>query len=311
MTLKKLRRNTYLAGGVFLFSAMICAGYGIGPGGHAAYFESEPASRSIALSELSTNLWQADYDLAQIKAGMEAVPRYFIPSWPVDWAKIEDSDQRKRRFLKLLLPLVLQENEKLLNNRKSMLELAEKANEGEKLHPQEEIWRIRIAAEVDLPETASPEEILLRLDIVPVSLALAQAAIETGWGSSRFVREGNALFGEWSNGEGMIPEQREPGDTHTVRRFENLGHSVASYMRNLNTHAAYEDFRQARYLLRKTGLEPDGEALALTLKSYSEKGESYLSLVRALIRDNELALLDQASLQPLGAPSQVQVAQQP
>lgn len=308
---KYLQRGTFLAGGIFVLTVLLATGHGFLPD----QFESESLfSRSETeshLAKLSVELWRADYDLDLIRDGQSGVPRYFVATWPRDWASLKDSDIRKKRFLKLLLPLILQANEKLLSDRKSMVSLASKTAAGEALHPQEESWRARMALELGLEEEAPPEEILQRLDIVPPSLALAQSAIETGWGSSRFVREGNALFGEWSNGDGMVPAERAEGENHTVRRFDSLSQSVASYLRNLNTHPAYEDFRQARFLLRKTGLEPDGEALSLTLKSYSEQGETYLALVRELISDNDLSALDAATLAPFGDGADTQIAEKP
>jgi len=132
-----------------------------------------------------------------------------------------------------------------------------------------------------------------------LSLALAQAAIESGWGTSRFAREGNALFGQWVWGEaakGLIPEDRQDGMNHKIRAFESPLEAVTSYIRNLNTHRAYRHMRDIRATMRSEGRMPDGHVLAEGLEAYSEKGRDYIDLVRDIIAANDLRALDHATL---------------
>jgi len=131
-----------------------------------------------------------------------------------------------------------------------------------------------------------------------VSLAMAQAAIESGWGTSRFAIHGNAIFGQWTTagGRGLVPTGREEGKTHKVRAFDRLSDSVNAYILNLNTHRAYRGLRELRQEARKDGKRPNGLVLAAGLEPYSERGEEYVELLRSLIRVNRLTPLDDAVL---------------
>ena len=138
------------------------------------------------------------------------------------------------------------------------------------------------------------------VDIVPPSLAIAQAAIESGWGTSRFTAEGNALYGQWAEeGEGaMVPAERDAGRTYAIKSFDNLQASVLSYMHNLNTHRAYRAFRAARAVMRESGRRITGPSLAKHLGAYSERGERYIRDLSAIMTQNGLGALDAAALQP-------------
>ena len=141
-----------------------------------------------------------------------------------------------------------------------------------------------------IPPGELVETLLRRVDVVPVSLALAQAAKESGWGTSRFVREGNNLFGEWcfEEGCGIVPKARAPGRRHEVRSFESPQASVESYLRNINTHPGYRSLRGARKAQRETRKDLSGVALARELSQYSERREDYVTEVRNLIIGNDL-----------------------
>ena len=142
------------------------------------------------------------------------------------------------------------------------------------------------------------DELLRRVDVIPVSLAIAQAAEESGWGTSRFAQTGNALFGQWTVASdiGIVPEDREDGMTHKIKAFDNLAQSVAAYMRNLNTHRAYREFRQKRQGQRQWGEALDGHALASTLLRYSQRGDKYVKSIRTIMNANGLRELDGAHL---------------
>lgn len=208
-----------------------------------------------------------------------------------DLANEPDIEMRKRRFVGLLLPLILAENDAILAARHAVEGYRAALAEGRAPARAE---RRLIARIMDRYDASDPADLAARIDIVPPSLALAQAAIESGWGTSRFAREGNALFGEraWSTGLGLVPEARADDATFEVRTFATLADAVRSYMTNLNSDAAYAPFRAARAALCAEARGIDGASLAWTLGGYSEQGDDYVALVHAVIRDNDFARLD-------------------
>ena len=233
--------------------------------------------------------------------GRIRAPRVFLPRLPKDWRAIVRSDQRKRAFVMVMLPLVLQANDRILAERERLRDLAARAAKKKGLSPEDEAWLEALAGRYrlvsDQPKSLL-KDLLVRVDIVPPSLAIAQAAIESGWGSSRFAIEGNALFGQWtSEGEdGLVPAARDPGQSHVIRRFDSLLDSVSSYLRNLNTHGAYREFRAQRAVLRAAGKPLDGTELAAYLEPYSERGADYVDAVQRIIDRNGLKPLDSARL---------------
>ena len=139
----------------------------------------------------------------------------------------------------------------------------------------------------------------IRMDEIPVSLAIAQAAKETGWGTSRFAQEGNALFGQWTwSGEGLKPKDADKDQGHKVMRFNVLQASVRAYQRNLNTHSSYKDFRQARAKLRDLGKDLDSLILVKYLGEYAEIGDKYIEVLQKIIKQNDLKDFDDAKLLP-------------
>ena len=137
------------------------------------------------------------------------------------------------------------------------------------------------------------------MDEVPVSLALAQAAKETGWGTSRFAQEGNALFGQWTwSGEGLKPKDSDKNTGHKVMKFNVLQASVRAYQRNLNTHSTYRAFRKARADLRDQGKNLDSIILSQFLDQYAETGEKYVEVLQKIIKQNNLQDFDDAKLLP-------------
>ncbi|MBK1726727.1 glucosaminidase domain-containing protein, partial [Halorhodospira neutriphila] len=209
---------------------------------------------------------------------------------PADLAELR-VEQRKEVFFRVLTPIVLAENARLREARGFVQRSAGRLDE---LSADEQRRLEALAAYygVERDGEGFTERLLRRLDEVPVSLALAQAANESGWGTSRFTREGNNLFGEWTwTEEGLVPQQREAGKSHRVRIFPSLKASVRSYLHNLNTHRAYAGFRERRAAMRERGEPLDGAALAGGLKAYSERGSAYIEELRAMIRHNGLERL--------------------
>ena len=137
------------------------------------------------------------------------------------------------------------------------------------------------------------------MDEIPVSLALAQAAKETGWGTSRFAQEGNALFGQWTwSGEGLKPKDADESEGHKVMKFNVLQASVRAYQRNLNTHKSYKEFRFVRAQLRDAGKELDSIILSRYLDEYAETGQKYVKILQKIIEQNQLKDFDKAKLLP-------------
>ncbi len=228
----------------------------------------------------------------------DAVPPLTVQRFPDDLSETA-ADTRKSLFFRTLLPLVLAENERIADQR-HRLHLAL----GENLPEQRRANIIReLAAEYKVegdPLAAETwQELARRVNTVPVSLALAQAAKESGWGTSRFAREGNNLFGEWTwtASAGLKPEDRPEGATHYVQVFDTLRDSVRSYLNNLNTHAAYERFRFLRHRARGAGREMTPMEMTAGLVNYSERRWAYVEEVREMIVSNQLhQVIDGAEL---------------
>lgn len=206
-----------------------------------------------------------------------------------DFSAISIVAEKKEAFFTFMKPLIDAENEAILSLRQRLLQL-----HGARAHtPDERAWLAELAGTYKLapfsPDAAEDREALLtRVDIIPLSLAMAQAANESAWGTSRFAREGNNLFGQWvfGKGKGMVPKNRTDGASHEVARFATVAASVRSYLHNLNTLWAYEPLRELRREQRARGEEPDGETLAMGLTRYSSRGEDYIREIQQLIRMN-------------------------
>lgn len=239
-----------------------------------------------------------DYDLEAVIEGAKDVPRLTLVSLPGDLRVIRETNVRKTVFFKSVLPLVLQVNEQIVQDRARLWKLHAKVQNGMKLPAQDRLWLVVMATRYGVSRDDIPA-MLARHDVVPPSLALAQAATESAWGTSRFVREGNAMFGEWTfadNHKGIVPSDRGVGKNHRVRAFDSLYESVLSYVTNLNKHRAYKEFRVQRAAMRAKGQTLDGLVLAGALHRYSERGAAYVSELRTIISTNDLDMLDRAQL---------------
>lgn len=251
----------------------------------------------ITPSKLRQHFETIGYDLDDVRKAGSAVPRIFLARVPDGLAEVRQSEHRKQVFLSVMLPLVLEANERVQQKRAQLLVIEAKQAAGYPLSAEQQERLESIAAEFD----TDPDRIdllLRRVDAVPPSLALAQAAIESGWGTSRFVREGNAIFGQWTWGDekGIVPSGRDAGKSHKIKSFEQIMDSVRSYVHNLNTHRAYKDFREQRQVLRAEGRRLSGLSLVPTLIAYSELKGKYLGLLRNIITANDLQPLDGARL---------------
>jgi len=255
-------------------------------------------ARTVSAADLADIFRRIDYRLGGVGAGARPVPRIVIDRIPADLADMRSASERKQVFIKMMLPLVLAANERILADRREIRALRDRVGgRPAALSPSERAWLERKCRRYGLDDPDF-DALLRRVDMIPPSLALAQAAEESGWGTSRFVREGNALFGQrtFKRGAGLVPERREDGQRHEVRVFSRLLDSIMSYMTNLNSHAAYREFRLSRERQRSVLGRLDGWALAGTLTRYSERGEDYVRTIRSIIEANGLRALDRARL---------------
>lgn len=228
------------------------------------------------------------------------VPTIALATLPEDIEALEPT-ARKTTFLRMLLPIVLAENQLLRAERAFLQQSFARGPLDAAVEPGRSVAalarRYRVAGDLDDP--ALHAVLLRRVDEVPVALVLAQAATESGWGTSRFAREANNLFGiwTWDRDEGVVPERRRAGQHHRVRVYDDLRASVHSYLRNLNVGHAYTELRKQRAALRAAGLPLDAVVLANTLGAYSERGAVYVEEIQTMIEANDLSALDGAVLQ--------------
>jgi len=224
----------------------------------------------------------------------DQVPAIALQRLPPDFADIHSSTDRKHLFLRTLLPIVLAENRRLREQRQLVLLLLDNpplANGRLEKWLTETAQKYRIRG--DLRAAENRIELLKRLDEIPTALVLAQAALESGWGTSRFALEGNSLFGQWTYKKtgGLTPENRAEDATHSVKAFPNLQASVRAYLHNLNIGHAYEDLRDTRAHLRAAGQKPGPLQLAAHLQRYSQRGEDYVREVQRMITSRDFAAL--------------------
>jgi Bax protein len=252
--------------------------------------------RPLAL-QLAQSFQGMGYDLDLVAKGETAVPRLYLANLPADMDDINDIAVKKTLFLRAMLPLVLSMNETIEADRKRLVGYAERVKAGVRIVPAERDWLTDMFARYDV-EDDDLLTLIKRVDVIPPSLALAQAAEESGWGTSRFAQQGNALFGQWTQGDSkaLVPTERAKNASYAVKSFGSLAEAVKSYAHNLNTHQAYEEFREARWAARESGQPLDGFQLSDAMHRYSARGDEYVEALRKLIRQNGLGALDEAQL---------------
>ena len=244
-------------------------------------------------SEINALFKEVKYNLKDVRENKLVKP-IGIGLLPKEIKNISSSKQRKEMFIKIILPLILKENNKVRIDRKRLFTILNKnINTDIEKKWLEKKFRQYGVRQNDI------STLKVRMDEVPVSLAIAQAAKETGWGTSRFATKGNALFGQWTwSGEGLKPKKAEEGQTHKVMRFNSLQLSVRAYLRNLNTHKSYRNLRKARSELRKENKSLDSLILSKHLDKYAETGSQYIEVLQKIINQNNLKDFDEARLLP-------------
>ena len=213
---------------------------------------------------------------------------------PSEIRNIESTKKKKNLFIKIVLPLILEENNRIRIDRKKLFKILNK-NMNSKA---EKKWLISKFKQYGVLNK-DLSTLKVRMDIVPVSLAIAQAAKESGWGTSRFAIEGNALFGQWTwSGEGIKPAGTDSEEKHKVMKFKVLKASVRAYQRNLNTHGSYKEFRSERANMRDNDEELDSLILADYLDKYAATGKEYTKIIKQIITQNNLKDFDRVKLLP-------------
>ena len=225
-----------------------------------------------------------EYDLKTVRYQKKVKPIYFT-QFPKDLDEIKDTKLKKETFIKIVLPLVVAENDKILDDKIKLKRITSKKMTSDK----EKSW-LRLKLREYKVKNSDIEELNKRMDIIPVSIALAQAAKESGWGTSRFALEGNAIFGQWTwTGQGIEPLNKGKNEGHKILRFPILRASVKAYKNNLNTHKGYSEFREKRHSIRKRNKTIKGLDLTDTLDRYAQTGKKYTDILEQIIKQNDLS----------------------
>ena len=256
---------------------------------------SEGPSKSVRIeaSTLNQIFEEKDYNLSFVRKNKIVKP-FEVGMLPNEIKMMESSKQRKDLFIKIVLPLILSENNRIKRDRNTLFKILNRSNNTK----TEKDWlnkKFRQYGVVKKDITT----LKIRMDEIPVSLAIAQAAKATGWGTSRFAIEGNALFGQWTySGEGIKPVAADKDTKHKIMTFNVLKASVRAYQRNLNTHSSYKEFRKARAIQRDNDEELNSLELANYLDQYAETGSDYIKILKKIIDQNNLKDFDNVKILP-------------
>ncbi len=213
---------------------------------------------------------------------------------PNEMKNIENIKKRKNLFIKIVLPLIIEENVKIRLDRKKLFLILNKNN-----NSRSDIeWLNKKFKQYGVIKNDF-STLKVRIDEIPVSLAIAQAAKETGWGTSRFAQKGNALFGQWTwSGEGIKPAAADTNSKHKVASFKVLKASVKAYHRNINTHSSYREFRRERSIQRDNYGKLNSLELLKYLDKYAETGVEYTKVLEKIIKQNSLTDFDDVEILP-------------
>lgn len=252
------------------------------------------------VDELKSAFRQYGYGLESLDHG---VPLIILTHLPKDLSRIQDVRLKKRVFFLALLPMALMLNQEIDQQRQEMIHILARIEDQQalsagQLADLEELRRYYRVKQDPLTSAKARKDLLQRVDVLPASLLLAQAANESGFGTSRFALEANNLFGEWTftPGTGLVPEGRPEGASYEVRVFPSIYESLRSYIRNINTHWAYRPLRTLRTNLHLKGQQASGLELAAGLELYSTRRSAYVDEIRTIIRHNRLQQLTEAEL---------------
>ena len=231
-----------------------------------------------------------EYKLDHVRNKKKVKPIYFT-RLPKDLDSIKSIKEKKETFLQILLPLIVAENEKIEEDRKYLLKIL-KDNESD----ESKKWLYKKYKKYKVADR-NIKDLIEKIDIIPTSIALAQAAKESGWGTSRFALEGNAIYGQWTwNGDGIEPLEKTKDQRHTILKFPLLRASVKAYIANLNTHRGYKSFREKRATLRKQNKKLTGLELIHELENYAQTGKEYTKILEKIIKQNDLEELEAVTI---------------
>ena len=226
----------------------------------------------------------------------ESANLIIFSSLPDDFMEIQPVNERKKLFINTLLPIIYAENLKILEDRKKILDWWSESQGENFSRDFWPAWLFELSEKYDAVDS-NLGNLLIKVDVIPISMALSQAAIESGWGTSRYLREGNAVYGQYTfeKNKGIEPAKRDSSQKFFIRKFENLSESTKSYFKNINTHLAYESLREERKKLRMNGEVLSGLKLADFLTSYSERKQEYVKDVKKIIESNNFMKFDNSS----------------
>ena len=255
--------------------------------------ESPTDTVRLSASTIEELFKSTNYNLEDVRKNKLVKP-VSLSLLPNEIKQIENIKKRKDLFIQIILPLIIKENNNIRLDRSKLFSILNKNRNTKK----ENNWLNSKFKQYGVINK-DLSTLKVRMDEVPASMAIAQAAKETGWGTSRFAQEGNALFGQWTwTGEGIKPAGADTDSTHKVMKFRVLQASVKAYQRNLNTHSTYKDFRSSRAALRDKGQKLDSVILTEHLDKYAETGKEYVKILQKIIRQNNLEDFDDAKLLP-------------
>jgi len=254
---------------------------------------SETESVYLSAARINKLFKDTEYNLNDVRQNKLVKP-VALTLLPNELKMMVNIKKRKEFFIQIVLPLIIKENNIIKKDRRTLFDIINKNNNT----TLELSWLEKKYKQYGI-KSKDLSTLKIRMDEIPVSLAIAQAAKETGWGTSRFAQEGNALFGQWTwSGKGLKPKEAKEGANHKVMKFNILQASVRAYQRNLNTHSSYKDFRKARAELRDSKKPLDSIKLSEFLNKYAETGNQYVEVLQKIIMQNKLQDFDDAKLLP-------------
>ncbi len=257
-------------------------------------YEDIPSSTvRLSASTIKQLFKDTKYNLKDVRKNKIVKP-VNLELLPNEMKMIENTKERKNLFIQIVLPLILEENSQIKLDRKKLFAILNRSNNSS----SEKKW-LNMKFKQYGVKNGDLLTLKIRMDEIPASLAIAQAAKETGWGTSRFALEGNALFGQWTfSGDGIKPKGIDDNKSHKVMKFQILQASVRAYFRNLNTHSSYRDFRKFRAIARDNDEKLDSLILADYLDEYAATGQEYTIILKKIIEQNSLKDFDDTKLLP-------------
>ena len=256
--------------------------------------EENTNTSRLSASTIEQLFQDTNYNLKKVKKTKLVNIGNTLDHLPKEMKSIENVKKRKNLFIQIVLPLIIEENTKIKLDRKKLFVILNKNNNSK----SDIEWLKKKFKQYGVVKN-DLSTLKVRMDEIPVSVAIAQAAKETGWGTSRFAQKGNALFGQWTwSGNGIKPAAADVGSTHKVASFKVLKASVKAYQRNINTHSSYKKFRKERAIQRDNDGKLNSLELVKYLDKYAETGIEYTKILSKIIKQNSLTEFDDVNILP-------------